>query len=68
MVKETHVIRVVLGHESPVVLETRDSFTDQEEADELVESVWHDRSTTWKEVGGVRFRFGDLAALQVEEL
>lgn len=66
MEKETHVIRVVL--ESGAVLETRESLETQEDADELIESVWNDRSTTWKDVGGIRFRFRDLAALQVEEL
>jgi hypothetical protein len=66
MVKETHVVRVVL--KSGATLTTRETLESQEEADELIENVYEDRSTTWKDVGGIRFRFGELAALQVEEL
>ena len=66
MVKETHIVRVVL--ESGTMLTTRETLESQEEADGLIESVFEDRSTTWKDVGGIRFRFRDLAALQVEEL
>ena len=66
MDKETHIVRVAL--ESGVVLTTRETLASQEEADELIESIYEDRSTTWKDVGDIRFRFRDLAALQVEEL
>lgn len=65
MTKETHRIRVVL--KSGVVLESRESLREDEDQ-AILEEIFEDRTSTWKDVGDITFRFGDLAAIQIEEL
>lgn len=65
MTKETHTIRVVL--KSGVVLESRESLEENEDLS-ILDEIFEDRTSTWKEAGDITFRFGELAAIQIEEL
>lgn len=66
MDKDTHVIKVVL--ESGVVLETGAFFSDTYTPEDLNDEIFEDKTSTWKDAGDIRFRFRDLAAIQLVEL